>query len=155
MAFITVHNIPRLFPDWKIPSNFPGVCSFSWNLDIFHVNSKKLESSGATECEVGIGNLNVQAWKTTEHKLQEIWRSLKFCKNSGKRAHPWFFSPSGNPGYSSFTLKVNWVEIFMTINKIVCLMYLPYSLYHKSKLFLLRYLNVLAVLHLFVSLIAP
>ena len=33
-----------------------GVCSFSWNLDVFHVNSKKL----ATESEVWIGNFNVK-----------------------------------------------------------------------------------------------
>ena len=26
--------------------------------------------------------------KTTKHKLQKIWRSVKFCKNLGKRAHP-------------------------------------------------------------------
>ena len=32
-----------------------------------------------------IGNFN---WKTTKHKLHKIWRSLKFCKNSGKQAQP-------------------------------------------------------------------
>ena len=26
--------------------------------------------------------------KTTEHIVHKIWRSLKFCKKSGKRAHP-------------------------------------------------------------------
>ena len=49
----------------------------------------KTWSSGATECRVWIGNCNVKVWKSTEHKLHKIWRSLKFCVNSGKRAHPW------------------------------------------------------------------
>ena len=35
---------------------------------------------GATESEVWIGNFNVKAWKTTEHKLHKIWCSLKVCK---------------------------------------------------------------------------
>ena len=33
--------------------------------------------------------LDCERKKTTELKLQKIWRSLKFCKNSGKRAHLW------------------------------------------------------------------
>ena len=50
---------------------------------------KETGSSGATESEIWIGKFNVKAWKTTEHKLQNIWRSLKFCKNSWKQAHSW------------------------------------------------------------------
>ena len=50
----------------------------------------KTWSSGATKCGVWIGNCNVKVWKSTEHKLHKIWRSLKFCVNSIKRAHPWF-----------------------------------------------------------------
>ena len=45
-------------------------------------------SLGTTESEVWIGNLNVKARKTTEHKLNKIWRSLKFCIISAKWAHP-------------------------------------------------------------------
>ena len=48
----------------------------------------KTWSSGATECGVWIGNCNAKVWKSTEHKLHNIWRSLKFCTNWGKRAHP-------------------------------------------------------------------
>ena len=44
-------------------------------------------SSGATGCEMWIANFNVKAWKTIEHKLHKICRSLKFCKITGKRAH--------------------------------------------------------------------
>ena len=66
----------------------PGVCSFCRNFDSFQVNSQKLGSSGATECRVWIGNCDLKVWKSTEHKLHKIWRSLKFCTNLGKRAHP-------------------------------------------------------------------
>ena len=38
-------------------------------------------SSGATECRVWIGNCNVKVWKSTEHKLHNIWRSVKFQQN--------------------------------------------------------------------------
>ena len=48
----------------------------------------KTWSLGATECGVWIGNCNVKVWKSTEHKLHNIWHSVKFCINSGKRAHP-------------------------------------------------------------------
>ena len=54
----------------------------------FSCELQKTGSSGATESEVWIGNFNVKAWKTTEHKLHKIWRSRKFYKNSRKRAHP-------------------------------------------------------------------
>ena len=47
----------------------------------------KLES-GATESEVWIGNLNVKSWKSTEHKLNNIWRSLWFYKTSEKWSDP-------------------------------------------------------------------
>ena len=53
----------------------------------------KTWSSGATECGVWIGNCNAKVWKSTEHKLHNIWRSLKFCTNWGKRAHPWLPPP--------------------------------------------------------------
>ena len=58
-----------------------GVCSFSSELT-------KSGSSGATECRVWIGSFNVKVWKSTEHKLYKMWRSLQFYTNSGKRAHP-------------------------------------------------------------------
>ena len=35
-------------------------------------------SLGATECRVWIFNCNVKVWKSTEHKLHNIWRSVKF-----------------------------------------------------------------------------
>ena len=73
---------------WKKNSRRLGVL-VSWNLDIFHVNSKETESWGATEIKVWIGNFNVKVWKTTEHKVHKIWHSLKFCKISGKWTHPW------------------------------------------------------------------
>ena len=38
-------------------------------------------SSGTTECRVWIGNCNVKLWKSTGHKLQNIWRSIKFQQN--------------------------------------------------------------------------
>ena len=41
----------------------------------------KTWSSGATECRVWIGNCNVKVWKSTEHKLHNIWRSVKFQQN--------------------------------------------------------------------------
>ena len=40
----------------------------------------KAWSSGATECRVWLGNCNVKVWKSTEHKLQNIWPSLKFAE---------------------------------------------------------------------------
>ena len=41
----------------------------------------KTWTSGATECRVWIGNCNVKVWKSTEHKLHNIWRSLEFQQN--------------------------------------------------------------------------
>ena len=41
----------------------------------------KTWSSGVTECRVWIGNCNVKVWKSTEHKLYNIWRSVKFQQN--------------------------------------------------------------------------
>ena len=38
--------------------------------------------------KVWIGNFNAKAWKTTEHKLYKIWRSLQCSKISGKQVHP-------------------------------------------------------------------
>ena len=60
-----------------------GVCLVRGVLVLlkFWVNSQKLGSSGATECRVWIGNLNVKVWKSAEHKLHKIWRSLKFQQN--------------------------------------------------------------------------
>ena len=59
------------------------------NLWQYSANLKETENLGATENELWIGNFNVKAWKNTDHKLRKIWRSLKFRKISGKRAHPW------------------------------------------------------------------
>ena len=50
---------------------------------------KETGSLDATESQAWISNLNVKAWKTTKHKLHKIWRSIKFCKISRKRTHPW------------------------------------------------------------------
>ena len=60
---------------------FPDIFTFS-------PERKETGSLGATESEVWIGNFSVKAWKTTEHKPHKIWRSLTFCKISGKQAHP-------------------------------------------------------------------
>ena len=46
----------------------------------FSPERKVTGSLGATESEVWIGNLNVNARKATKHKLHKIWLSLKFCK---------------------------------------------------------------------------
>ena len=46
----------------------------------FEWTHKNLES-GATECGVWIGNCNVKVWKSNEHKLHNIWRSVKFQQN--------------------------------------------------------------------------
>ena len=75
----------------KFCFRFWGVLVF---LKILHFSPERKETGGlgATESEVWIGNFNVKAWKTTEHKLHKIWHSLKFCKNSGKRAHPCYRS---------------------------------------------------------------
>ena len=46
-------------------------------LNFSHFSSERKEtgSLGVTE------SFSVKAWKTTEHKVHKIWRSLKFCKN--------------------------------------------------------------------------
>ena len=45
----------------------------------------KTWSSGTTECRVWIGNCNVKVWKFTEHKLHNIWHSVKFQQNGHTR----------------------------------------------------------------------
>ena len=59
------------------------------NFSHFITERKETWSLGGTESEVWIINFNVKAWITTEHKLHNICCSLKLCKISGKRAHPW------------------------------------------------------------------
>ena len=49
----------------------------------------KTWSSGATECGVWIGNCNVKVWKSTEHKLHNIWRSVKFQQNEHTPGLEW------------------------------------------------------------------
>ena len=71
---------------WPSTKDVPGACSFCWN----SVERQKTERVGATESKVWIGNFNVMQKKTTKHILQKIWRSLKFCKISGKLEHPFF-----------------------------------------------------------------
>ena len=44
----------------------------------FQVNSQKLRSPGATEFCLWIGHCIVKVWKSTEDKLHNIWRSVKF-----------------------------------------------------------------------------
>ena len=76
--------IPLTTDNQKIGSvNLRGVFLF---LKLWHFSSEGTQSWSldATESEVWVGNFLVKAWKTTEHKLNNIWRSLKVCKNSGK-----------------------------------------------------------------------
>ena len=47
----------------------------------------KTWSSGATECRVWIANCNVKVRKSSEHKLHNIWRSVKFKQNEHTPAH--------------------------------------------------------------------
>ena len=54
-----------------------GCAHFTENLS----ELTKTWSSGATECRAGIGNCNVKVWKSTEHKLHNISRSVKFQQN--------------------------------------------------------------------------
>ena len=56
------------------PPGFQGCARFAENLS----ELTKTWSSGATECGVWIGNCNVKVWKSTEHKLYNIWRSVQF-----------------------------------------------------------------------------
>ena len=69
---------------------FRGVLVFL-NFPYFSPERKQTGSFGTTQSEVWIGNFNVKAWKPIENKLNKIWRSLKFCKNSGKWAQPRHF----------------------------------------------------------------
>ena len=62
---------------------------FLLKFGIFSPERKETRCLGTTETEVWVGNFNVKARKTIEHKLHKIWHSLKFCKISGKQAHPW------------------------------------------------------------------
>ena len=57
-----------------------GCGSFLLKFSHFSPESKETWSLCAKESKVWIGNLNVKTWKTTEHILQKIWRSLKLCK---------------------------------------------------------------------------
>ena len=59
-------------------------------LKFSHFSPERAETGSldTTESEVWIGSFYVKAWETTEHKLHKIWRLLKFCTNSAKRAHP-------------------------------------------------------------------
>ena len=70
------------------PKTFTFFTFFTWTYTNLEFRCHRKWSLGATESEVLIGNLNVKARKTTTHKLHKIWRSLKFCKISGKQAHP-------------------------------------------------------------------
>ena len=57
----------------ELAQKFTKLCSFSWNLDLFHVNSKKLGVQAPQKVfKVWIGNYNVKARKTTDHKLHKI-----------------------------------------------------------------------------------
>ena len=74
---------------------FGFIISYNWGVLVFlkfaQFSSEltKTWSSGATKCKISIGKCNVKVWKSTEHQLHKIWCSLKFCVNSGIRAHPW------------------------------------------------------------------
>ena len=54
----------------------------------FSCELKETESSSITEFKVGMGNLNAKARKTTDHKLNKIWRSLKFSHKFKKTSTP-------------------------------------------------------------------
>ena len=52
----------------------------------------KTWSSGATNCRLCIGNCNVNVWKSTEHKLHKIWRSLNCQQNEHTPANEWLIN---------------------------------------------------------------
>ena len=54
----------------------------------FSCEFKETESSSITEFEVGMGNFNAKARKTTKHKLHKISRSLKFLHKFKKTSTP-------------------------------------------------------------------
>ena len=109
LSWISNHHTPKQFlssPKFSIALEINIGPGDSWNESLqlpfppwfvlvllkfgqFSSELTKTGSSGATECGVWIGNCNVKVWKCTQHKLHKIWRSLEFCGNSGKRAHPW------------------------------------------------------------------
>ena len=94
----------------------------------FSPERKETGSLGATGSEVWIGNFNVKAWKTTKHKLHKIWRSLKFCKNSGNKHNPgawkvyvyyspwlWTFTIAGNRMNKSCRILQKFINVNSTI----------------------------------------
>ena len=85
----TVFTNSKFFGLFLFKMHCCGVLVFV-NLWQFSAGLKEIGSLGTTENEVWTLNFNVKAWKTTEHKLHKIWRSLIFCKISAKRAHPWY-----------------------------------------------------------------
>ena len=52
--------------------------------------NSRVEVATGNPWPVDLGNCwwHLVSWMTTQHKLHKIWRSLKFCTNSGIRAHP-------------------------------------------------------------------
>ena len=78
-CWVFVAELPLLkyICNCTIVNVFQGCARFTENLS----ELTKTWSSGATECGVWIGNCNVKVWKSTEHKLHNIWRSVKFLQN--------------------------------------------------------------------------
>ena len=72
----------------------------------------KTWSSGTTECGVWIGNCNVKVWKSTEHKLHNIWRSVKFQQNE--------HTPELQPFVSSLEKCKNFSKMSTPLHKMWC-----------------------------------
>ena len=68
----------------------------------FSCELKETGSLGGTESEVWIGNFNVKAWKTTDHKLHKIWPSLKILQNFRKTSTPRSIGGGGGFTYTYF-----------------------------------------------------
>ena len=90
---LLTHNVPSQVFYLDLGWNTLG-CARLLKFWQFSSELTKTWSSGTTECRVWIGNCNVKVWKSTEHKLHKIWRSLIFCTNWGKWVHPWILQPN-------------------------------------------------------------
>ena len=77
----------------------------------------KTWSSGATECGVWIGNCNVKEWKSTEHKLHNIWRSLKFQQNEHTPGWTWVFDCEMKKNYWAQTHSLKFCKKFRKTSK--------------------------------------
>ena len=97
----------------------------------------KTWSSGATEFWVWIGNCNVKVWKSTEDKLHNIWRSVKFEQNEHTPEFEWTNSTKTGV-FTQFQQKENTpVIVSVLFLKIYCAVHLHETLstYFTSKYF--------------------